>query len=443
MPALALRAAAAAALLLLPLAALAAAGPQQVSLALTANGATEMAVTWASLIKWEASATGGVTWWADADPQAVKSAASFRTQTYTAGFGWSGTLFAATMTGLTPGARYTYYVTDATGNASTQFTFHAAPAPAPDAAVRIGVLADMGTIELMGWDVAALAIREHAKDPFDAWVIAGDLSYATVDPPNNEVQGLWDAWVNQNQPFAATSPFMMTTGNHESTPGTVTNASGTFPQEFAAFATRFAMPANGDANFRYSWAYGPAFFVSFDTEHDFSAASPQIAWLTATLAAVDRATFPWLFLTMHHPALSSDSDEAGDHTPGGPLSVVLSPLLAKYKVDAVFQGHQHNYERTAAVYAATGEVLSLPDARNVYTNPAGPVYIVAATSGAILDQNKWIAPTNWSLVRDGDNYGFGMMALNTTADGAQRVLTYTFIDIDNNVHDQWSIVKTA
>lgn len=238
-------------------------------------------------------------------------------------------------------------------------------------------------------------------------------------------------------------PGSRSVGNHESTPGTVTNASGTFPQEYAAFATRFAFPANGNANFYYSWTYGPAFFVSFDSEHDFSAGSPQIAWLEATLAGVDRAAFPWLFLTMHHPVLSSDSDEVGDHTPGGPLSVALSPLLAKYQVDVVFQGHQHNYERTAAVTASTGEVLSLPDAHNVYTDPAGPVFIVAGTSGAVLDYEKWIPPTNWSLVRDGDNYGFGMMTLNTTADGARRVLSYTFVDIDNAVHDQWSIVKVA
>jgi hypothetical protein len=113
------------------------------------------------------------------------------------------------MTGLAPSAEYEYFVTDATGNASATFRFRAAPAPAADVAVRIGVLADMGTVELMGWKVAALVIREHTAQPFDAFFIAGDLSYATVDPPNFEVQGLWDAWVEQNQPFAATAPFMM------------------------------------------------------------------------------------------------------------------------------------------------------------------------------------------------------------------------------------------
>jgi hypothetical protein len=111
----------------------------------------------------------------------------------------------------------------------------------------------------------------------------------------------------------------------------------------------------------------------------------------------------------------------------------------------VFQGHQHNYERTAAVYAATGEVVALPaGGGNVYTAPGAPVYIVQGTAGAVLDYNKWIAATNWSLVRDGDDYGFGRLTLNTSADGSTRQLFYSFVGAtDHLVHDSWSIVKPA
>jgi hypothetical protein len=52
-------------------------------------------------------------------------------------------------------------------------------------------------------------------------------------------------------------------------------------------------------------------------------------------------------------------------------------------------------------------VVTLPDAQNVYHNPGAPVYVVQGTAGAVLDYEKWIPATNWSLVRDGDNYGFG------------------------------------
>ena len=90
--------------------------------------------------------------------------------------------------------------------------FHAAPLPNASATARIAVLADMGTIELLGFEVAAELIREHAAHPFDMAFISGDLSYATVDPPNFEIQGLWDAWGVQDEPFASTMPFMMTVG---------------------------------------------------------------------------------------------------------------------------------------------------------------------------------------------------------------------------------------
>lgn len=204
------------------------------------------------------------------------------------------------------------------------------------------------------------------------------------------------------------------------------------------------MPRNGPApdNFLYTWAYGPAFFVSLDSEHDYSAGSAQVTWLEGVLASVDRNVYPWLIVSLHHPILSSDSDEAGDHTPGAEKTVVFSPIFKQYAVDLVVQGHQHVYERTAAVYAATGEVVALPSGpNNVYSAPAAPVYIVQATAGAVLDGERWIAPTNWSLVRDGSQYGFGTMNLTTV--GGNRVLSYAFVDVDDVVKDAWQIVKPA
>ena len=325
------------------LAVAASANPEQLSLALTENGPSEMSITWASLMPYAAATSSGKVTWQLASGGPPSTAAAV-TSTYSASLGWSGTLFRAVMTGLTPGARYSYSVTDASGNSSQQFTFNAAPAlPAAGSAAHIAVLGDMGTVQLFGWATAAALVAEHAVNPFDLTLIAGDLSYATVSPPNGiEIQSAWDSWCLQNQPFAATAPFMMTVGNHESTPGTTTNSSGgPFPLEYAAFTARFRMPANGGSgNYFYHYSIGPAFFVSVDGEHDISVGSAQHAWLAATLAAVDRSVHPWLFAVMHHPVLSSDSDEAPDHTPGGPRSVALEPLFLQYKVDVVFQGHQ-------------------------------------------------------------------------------------------------------
>ena len=174
-----------------------------------------------------------------------------------------------------------------------------------------------------------------------------------------------------------------------------------------------------------------------DSEHDWSVGSAQWVWIDAAMAAVNRSVTPWLFVTLHHPILSSDSDEVPDHIPGGPKSIALEPLFRKHGVDVVWQGHQHNYERTAAVF--NGTVVGLPDANGIYNAPGAPIYIVAGTSGAVLDYEKWIAPTPWSLVRDGDNYGYTRLELRTTAKG--RELASSFIDIEGKVKDAWGIVK--
>jgi len=208
-----LRLSAAASLILLLAPPAAADGPEQRALALTAGGPTEMSCTWASQLPFARGAVAAISWApaAGGAPATARAAAS----TYSAGpVGWAGTLFHATMTGLVPGALYNYTVTDAAGAVSAPLTFRAAPAPAADAPLRVAVLADMGTVELLGFTVAQALIREHERAPFDMSLIAGDLSYATVDPPKLELQHLWDAWGDQNEPFAGTAPFLMTVGNH-------------------------------------------------------------------------------------------------------------------------------------------------------------------------------------------------------------------------------------
>lgn len=295
----------------------AAGAPEQVSLALTANGG-EMSVTWVSSDAWSASSSGFVTW-APTNTTAADTAPA-ATLTYSAGvLGWTGTIFQATMTGLAPSSSYTYTVS-ANGIAGVPHTFVSAPIPDADAPARFAVLADMGTVELFGFDVAAALIKEHAAEPFDMAFIAGDLAYATVDPPKNEFEHLFDAWGLQNEPFSSTMPFMMTVGNHESTPGTMTNASGTFPQPFAAFSTRWRMPANGVANYQFSYTWGPCQFVSINSEADLSNNSPQWLWLESQLSSADRSVTPWLFVVLHRPIISADKDESGDHVPGSPRS---------------------------------------------------------------------------------------------------------------------------
>lgn len=410
---------------------------EQISLALTAEP-DEMSVTWIVMEPFKPGSVGSVTWWpsANAAQQLTANASSW---TYTAGpFGWNGTIFQATMTGLIAGAQYTYEI-QGRGEVATR-SFKAPPVAGPDVPAYMAVTADMGTVQLSGFLVAAEIIREHVALPFDLALIAGDLSYATTDPPKNELQGFWDDWGRQNEPFTSTAPWMTTVGNHESTPGFLTNASGTFPLPFAAFSARYVMPRNGNANFWFSYTYGPVTFVSMDTEDPYSPGSPQWQWVNATLGAVDRTVTPWLFLVLHRPVLSSDTSEEGAHIPGSGISAALEPMLFAHHVDVVLQGHQHCYERSAAQF--NGTVFQRSDAFNVYKDPGAPIYMLQATAGAVLDfTHGWIEPQpDWSEVRHEIYYGFGRM--NFTSTDTAFTLAYDFVDKDGIVRDHFSLVKT-
>ena len=98
--------------------------------------------------------------------------------------------------------------------------------------------------------------------------------------------------------------------------------------------------------------------------------SVMTSWLEADLVAaanpVVRKLRPWIVITNHYPLYCTLTSCNTPSTPpngrryvSSPPSIktitperlrhVLEPLLRKYKVDAVFVSHNHNYERTHAV----------------------------------------------------------------------------------------------
>jgi predicted phosphodiesterase len=124
---------------------------------------------------------------------------------------------------------------------------------------------------------------------------------------------------------------------------------GNHEKNHAHYYKYFALPA---PEYYYSFRYGNAEFFSLDTNTIRTASlkpgGEQYQWLAKALAASDAK---WKFCYHHHPAYSSDADDYGD-TAKGPTTagdVRVRPLLElyeKYKVDVVFNGHIHLYERT-------------------------------------------------------------------------------------------------
>jgi len=173
----------------------------------------------------------------------------------------------------------------------------------------------------------------------------------------------------------------------------------------------------------YSFDYGNAHFAMIDSNKNLSAKSKQYDWLKKDLAG-SRAT--WKFVCHHHPPYSSDENDYGDTYRGsselGDKNVrQLVPLYDQYKVDIVWYGHIHDYERTWPLRA--GRV----DQKN------GVVYIQTGGGGAELEN---FAPTrSWFTAKVLSNWQY---CLVTIAEGTLRMMAY---DIDGRMYDYLELKK--
>ena len=128
-------------------------------------------------------------------------------------------------------------------------------------------------------------------------MIVGDLSYADSDQPR------WDSWQNLIQNMSAALPTLVQVGNHEQ------ELTG-----FTAYAARMAMPApaSGPELTWYSVDVGSVHWITLSNYHPFTAGSPQYTWLKADLAAINRASTPWVFVNTHAPWYNTNTVHQGD-----------------------------------------------------------------------------------------------------------------------------------
>lgn len=90
----------------------------------------------------------------------------------------------------------------------------------------------------------------------------------------------------------------------------------------------------------YSFDYGNAHWTVIDADTYVDWTDKQLVdWVANDLATAKNAT--WRFVMFHHPGFNSSIDHYEQQQ-----MRLLSPVFEKHKVDVVFNGHVHNYQRT-------------------------------------------------------------------------------------------------
>lgn len=208
--------------------------------------------------------------------------------------------------------------------------------PTVDAPVDFLVIGDYG-----GGSTWQTAVRDRmaayaATAPVDLFITTGDNAYpeGTHDQfEENAFQIYTDLW---GGPFAV----WPSAGNHDYG----TDMAQPYLDNFV-LPRQALTPADQERYYSYDW--GPLHVVVLDSEFSLwqisrSRTDDMADWLAADLAATDK---PWKIAVFHQPAYTGNPKRE----PNYQVRQQLLPILEEYGVQVIFNGHEHFYERFAAL----------------------------------------------------------------------------------------------
>lgn len=313
-----------------------------------------------------------------------------------------------------------YYKVGGPGAWSDVFDVTTGPAVGSTDDYRFAVLGDSrNDAELYAQVQRAVADHDVAFQLFTGDAV--NIGFRQQDW-NDWFESVTDAFKTEAE--VARTPLILANGNHENL---ATNylAQFTLPQEITE-----GEGAQGEEWFSFDFA-NARFVVLNDTPVSRATSGPQLAWLEATLASVDREQTPWIFVMHHRPPYSC----GGAHGSDLDLRATLQPLLDKYEVDIVLNGHDHLYERSKPIRGLKdGEAIVATDVgpNDTPVSQSGTLYVVAGGAGAPLYGAQ--SECNHTYVAESvNNYSI--------VDIADRTLRLTTYRLDGTVIDQFEFTK--
>eukprot|EP01018_Ginkgo_biloba_P021010 Gb_12364 [translate_table: standard] len=288
---------------------------------------------------------------------------SYKFYNYTSGY-----IHHCTVKNLKFNTKYFYKI--GIGNTTRAFWFSTPPRIGPDVPYTFGVIGDLGQT----FD-SNKTFQHYLKTKGQAVLYVGDLSYADNYPFHDNRR--WDTWGRFVEKSVAYQPWIWTAGNHEI--DFVPEIGESLP--FKPYRRRYHVPyrsSNSTAPFWYSIKRASAYIIVLSSYSAYGKYTPQYTWLQQELPKVDRNETPWLIVLMHSPWYNSNNYH---YMEGETMRVQFESWFTQYKVDIVFAGHVHAYERSKRVSNVAYNIVN-GDCTPVL-NPSSPVYITIGDGGNV------------------------------------------------------------
>ena len=210
----------------------------------------------------------------------------------------------------------------------------------------------------------------------------------------------------------------------------------------AAFRTGAGAAYPRGAN--YSFNYGNAHWTVLDANRYVNWSDPKLrAWLAEDLRQNQDKT--WRFIALHQPPFHSSPTHQAEKQ-----IRAIADIIEKGKVDVVFGGHVHNFQRTYPITVGTKDVSNVAnrelndwpintkfDGKKV-TRPEGVIYIVDGAGGApMYDTNLNNNPSKWLPFTQNYIADFGFSHVRISG----RKFTLEQVDKDGKTVDAITITK--
>jgi acid phosphatase type 7 len=281
------------------------------------------------------------------------------------------------LTKLRPGDRYRYRILHEGRRVSDEFGFRATPNGAIP--FTFAVFGDFGA----GTPGQKSVAKMLEESPAEFALLCGDMVYSRGEEEHYDLRFF--------EPYRQSLPrmtFWPALGNHD-----------VGAKDGAAALAAFDVPRNGPPGVQtgrnYSFDYGNAHIAGLDSNASAEMLKDVIGpWLEKDMAATSQ---PWRFVFFHHPPFSS-----ANHGENEKMRDVMVPVFRRAKIDIVFAGHDHSYERTRAM--------------------DGVVYIVSGNAGAGLYEHQH--PHDYSEVFYNQRHGLTFV----TIEGPRLRLRHVNVD---------------